>query len=1725
MKIASKLHDRSLSAVVVVLMLVTLVPIAAHIPFAAPLLTSGTTDRALNQVSDSSANDTCDASLAHSEVRAITTQGGVGGTSIAVDPTTGSVYVVNSNDTVSVITGTEVVDTIDLPTGGFSRLTDIDVLTTTSQVYVSQWWYDQVHVLKGTEHIATIPRDTDSPSGISDGIENGPLAVAANPVNDYVYVATSWDGQIAKNGVSVVQGTEFVGHITTGVNPQDIVIHPDSGLVYVANGGSNTVTVIRDLEIVTGAIPVGSFPRALAVHPTTGDVYVVNRDSDDVTVIHGISVVASSIHVGDSPQALYIDPASSYVYVVNRASNNVSVIEGTRVIATIPVGRNPLAIDGDPHNGYVYVANQVDGTISVLADTEHLTDIAAGQSPVALAFNPTTGSLYVVNHHSATVSLIQGQELIATISDLPRFSPVHFGVNRQTGRVYAADLAAKRVTVYQDCQVVGVVSTVTSVPTLQENPARVDYYDYTKVPQQAVVDPITDLVYVLNKDLGTVSILADMVLTETVSVGAGPEAMVQVSDTGNVYVANTAGDSVSVIKGTETITDVIVGPNPRALTVVNNNSLNYVYIVHEGGSAGLGTVSILLDRSSGPQIVCQKCVTVGQIARHMAADSERGYVYVVNSASNDVSVLQDTRLLRHSIRVGVYPQYVVVNPESGYAYISNLLDGTVSVLDGPEYVTTVRVGQYPWAMAVDPDTGFIYVANQVDDTVSVIDGIKVIATVKAGEYPGAIAVTPSGKIFVGNYHSAEISIFDLSIGAFEPNNTPYEAQDLSSDSVFVSRIDSSTDLDWYRFYVNVPGSQITLHLDNLPLDYDVALLSDVTAAEPGEPSDSASNIGWVVEYIGQALDIGWVVEYIGDVLGLSTNRGTAPETITDIAFESGWYMVLVAGHNGVFSENDYYSLQLEVTPPAETCDDTITPSFPVSIPEPPPDPSVKTVILTNLSRMGERYPEDDIATLEQKLQPLAQHDEVLGVVVHLNDYEPIRQAYEQWDRVCPLLDPQAANVVADTIKAVLTTLREAYQNLECIVLVGNDNIIPFRRVPDVVPLANERDYAPLAGVEPTSPTNARIRQGYILTDDFYAGFQPLKWRGRSLTIPEYAVGRLVESSKDIEGLIDAYLASPIHEAHDALVTGYGFLTDEASAIKEIMEATKLDVRSLISDTWSAEDLRAEIQREPDLASLNGHFTHWQAIAADGQTALPSEDVVDCSCDLTNALFFSVGCQSGLNIPDEDAQRNELDFPQAFASCGVTSIGNTGYGYGDSDTIGYSEFLAVQFAKVLLESQESMTIGQALMQAKQAYFHNMGFASFTVYDEKSLIEATLYGLPMARLHVPSVESMTRRSESSPVSSEPLRTDQNLRVRNIDLLPVFTEVISVRSPTPGAEEEVIGHYFTVEGEFQLSPGRPIQPRLSVDITQENMVAHGALFLSASYEDIHDFDPVVSRLVTDVIDLEPSFLVDRWYPSPMHAINSLTTRDGVSQRLVVMPAQYLATSEISGTERIYRQLSYEIYYADPQTTDYIPPTIGETTVSMDGGDALFTVDVADPSGVSRAVITFNTGDENWQTFDLSLRSSGKWEGRQAMPGSFRYLVQAVDAAGNVAFSDDKGVFFTTIGLNFGADEPKIGCPGFIVRFKHTITNTGGGTDTFVITAESSQGWGVETPAPVTLDPGEDTIMEIVVHIPFGAVEGLVDEVRVRATSVSNPAVFREIVDAATVQCWQVYLPTVLR
>ena len=448
---------------------------------------------------------------------------------------------------------------------------------------------------------------------------------------------------------------------------------------------------------------------------------------------------------------------------------------------------------------------------------------------------------------------------------------------------------------------------------------------------------------------------------------------------------------------------------------------------------------------------------------------------------------------------------------------------------------------------------------------------------------------------------------------------------------------------------------------------------------------------------------------------------------------TGPYYLLVKPHNGDYAAQPY-RLRAQILPD-EARSPAITAAVPVSFALPAVDANIKTLILVNSARTQARYAASDptgAAALAAKLQALAAQSQVHGKVIALDSYPELVAAYAIWD--AQPTNPNAANYVAQAIKSLLYRLAPAYRNLQYLVIIGGDDLIPYFRVADEARVANERNYAGDVAANPLLAQSASER--YLLTDDYYAGLLPIAYRGRELYLPQLSIGRLVETPSDIVRQINTFLAAPSVDAPTALLTGYDFLTDEAEAIASLMQARGIAVTKLINDTWTAGDLRSRLFVAGAAAqqlSLNGHFRHGLLIPAlsSGGNLLASE-VTGAATDFSRSLVFSVGCHSGLNVPG-----GAPDWAQAFAAKGATFIGNSGFGYGDSDLIVYSEALALNFAAIVnAGGGTAVPIGDAVRQAKQRYFNSLGPNSLSNYDEKVLAIWTLYGLPMRRVRVPA-----------------------------------------------------------------------------------------------------------------------------------------------------------------------------------------------------------------------------------------------------------------------------------------------------------------------------------------------------------------------------------------------------
>ena len=129
-----------------------------------------------------------------------------------------------------------------------------------------------------------------------------------------------------------------------------------------------------------------------------------------------------------------------------------------------------------------------------------------------------------------------------------------------------------------------------------------------------------------------------------------------------------------------------------------------------------------------------------------------------------------------TIPVGSAPFGVAVDDRTGDIFVTNSGSNNVSVLNpsGPNPIKSIPVGTDPLGVAYDPVDSEIYVANNGSDNVSVISDstLTVVATIPVGANPTGVAVDPvSGRVYVANHGSANVSVIangTTSVAATDP---------------------------------------------------------------------------------------------------------------------------------------------------------------------------------------------------------------------------------------------------------------------------------------------------------------------------------------------------------------------------------------------------------------------------------------------------------------------------------------------------------------------------------------------------------------------------------------------------------------------------------------------------------------------------------------------------------------------------------------------------------------------------------------------------------------------------------------------------------------------------------------------------------------------------------------------------------------------------------------------
>jgi hypothetical protein len=774
------------------------------------------------------------------------------------------------------------------------------------------------------------------------------------------------------------------------------------------------------------------------------------------------------------------------------------------------------------------------------------------------------------------------------------------------------------------------------------------------------------------------------------------------------------------------------------------------------------------------------------------------------------------------------------------------------------------------------------------------------------------------------------------------------------------------------------------------------------------------------------------------VIAIAATPGIGSEsTIVNSWNSTGDFYVRITGRNGAFNTSTPFVLN--VVKGATTCagvtDTAVTPRSAVA------STGLKTVFLTDSSTtpMDEPLPLPG-GPLRKKLTDFASRTDVSGVIVDVAGDARVAALKQQAanNPACPF----AKNLVAEEIKRIVDTYRA--NPLRYVVIVGNDQAIPFFRSPDQSMLGQESGFVP--PVQSNSPSEASLRRDFVLSQDAYGAKAKLSMTVSDFPVPGLAVGRLVETPTEIAGIIDAYVAANgVVVPGSSLVTGYDFLEDAANAVRtELQLGTARSVDTLVTPngkspqdpaSWTATQLGQKLLgSRHDVIFLAGHFSANSALAADFKTNLLTTDLAASTVDLTNAIVFSAGCHSGFNLVDVDAIPGvtlPLDWAQAFARKKATLIAGTGYQYGDTDFLEYSERLYRNFARNLRAGTGAIAIGEALVQAKLDYL--AATPDIRGIHEKALLQATLFGLPMLGVNMPAgrgaVPGNVGVITPSAAPSGPAAS-LGLRSHDLHLTPSLTPRTLALKNVSGGPNVTASWLSGTEG-VMTKPGEPALPLAAVNVTptDRSVVLRGVGFRGGTYVDSAPLLPFSGAPTTELRGVHVPFVSPVFYPGRLWTPNYFGALSGNGgTQLLVTPAQHRVASIAGGTstQRRYTALDLRLFYSGNLSKAALSeaPSIVGIEEAKEGSDVVFTAEVVgDPAAAIHQVWVTYTSDtiKNWTSLDLAqcvaplppacgtTADSRLWKGRLvSAPSTLKYMVQAVSGIGLVALDDNRGNYY---------------------------------------------------------------------------------------------------------------------
>lgn len=993
----------------------------------------------------------------------------------------------------------------------------------------------------------------------------------------------------------------------------------------------------------------------------------------------------------------------------------------------------------------------------------------------------------------------------------------------------------------------------------------------------------------------------------------------------------------------------------------------------------------------------------GTSLNFVAGTVSRFYVKAINSRENygvdtsyslmvttqgcvgDAAEPDNSRATAHSMIVDSVPEKHNFCPAADHDWLK------FSVQAGQTYtIETTGIGRLSDTQICLRDN----LGNQIacDDDSGVQKGSKITWQASAaGDYFVEVSQLDTNAAGPDTLYEASISSGQCRMDLYEPDDTVQQARVLTLNSPMLHNFCPAADKDWVKVTIPATGNYVfQTQLQSSGADTMLKLF-DTDGKKLGSNDDYG--------------------------LGLSSQ-------LTHNFSVSGTYYLEISHYNpSKVGRSTAYTLLVQSGTATST--PTPTQAVPTATPTrtPPPNSGIKTLIITNRERFTALYGVARTNSLFTKLSGFANNPYVQGEIMDVGANSSVVAQYTEW--LTHVDNVNKANQTSAAIRSLISNYLDAHASVLYIVIVGDDQIIPFRRIADRTSFS-ELEYT---FVDASTAIGSAIAENYFLTDDYYADRQPNSWQDAEIYIPDLPIGRLIHTPEQINGLIDGFNNNSELQLDKILVTGYDFVKDSATNMCELYSqdigASKLDC-TLIGENWSGTQLKSkQLSASPafKLQTINGHANHISQ-GAPVNPPVTSYDIVNSSSDLTGALIYSVGCHAGLD--PELPTNNMVSLAQAFSQKGANYVGNTGFGWGSGEGAFFSERMMQNFTQELLKGS-STTIGAALLSAKQRYYQEAD--GFEVRDEKVLQQVVLYGFPMYSIRsgavlgnenpFPDASISFTLPTSMPSQVSPESIQSQVLATPMPGKAALSILIGTNQTAKLASESLLsgytlkqtnwGQYYQLDGHTSTRVDAPLQPRLYTPLSlPAGIHIRGAIFTGGTFSDTQ-VNPVIAAGTNEFVPVftEPAFTTQGFFPPVPFSLQLTDDIIGAKDVFTISLGQYDAQS---GTQRLYENVLFDVYYST--SADQTGPEVRSVTGMYDTKSqrAYFKIEATDPSTVVRVVIAHTTGTNNWVSQDLSFDpSSYKWLG--SVPGirNATYFVQVLDGAGNVTILSRKGGYFT--------------------------------------------------------------------------------------------------------------------